>query len=180
MAKIITVFGSARQVKDSPDYMLAYDLGRELASAGFTLCNGGFGGVMEASAHGAKEAGGKTIGVTFDINGRKPNQWIDEIVHIPQLIGRMIKLIELGDAYVVLRGGTGTLLEFAAVWEYVNKGMMKEKPIILIGDFWQGVVTTLREELLWEGVGDCTKIIRSVSSPRECAEYLQLLVNRKL
>jgi hypothetical protein len=179
MAKIITVFGSARQEKDSPEYMIAYNLGRELASAGFILCNGGFGGMMEASARGAKEAGGKTIGVTFDRNGRKPNQWIDEVVHIPQLIDRMLKLVELGDAYVVLKGGTGTLLELAAVWEYVNKGIMREKPIVLIGDFWQRVVTTLQEELLWEGIGDCTKIIHRVSSPRECADFLQSAMNNE-
>ena len=49
-----------------------------------------------------------------------------------------------------------------------------------MGDFWQGVVATLREELFWEGVGDCTKIIHAASSPRECAEYLQLSLNRKL
>ncbi len=180
MSKIITVFGSARQEENTPDYMLAYDLGKELASAGFILCNGGFRGVMEASARGAKEAGGKTIGVTFDISGRKPNPWVDEIVHVPQLIDRMLKLIELGDAYVVLKGGTGTLLEFVAVWEYVNKGLMREKPIVLIGNFWRRVVTTMREELLWEGIGDCTKLVRHVSSPKECVELLQLTVNRKL
>jgi hypothetical protein len=49
----------------------------------------------------------------------------------------------------------------------------------LIGDFWQRVVTTLQEELLWEGIGDCTKIIHRVSSPRECADYLQSAMNNE-
>ena len=84
-----------------------------------------------------------------------------------------MKLVELGDAYVVLKGGTGTLLELAAVWEFINKGLLAAKPIVMIGDFWKNVVETLREEMLWEGVGDCTKFILRASSPEECASLLK-------
>jgi uncharacterized protein (TIGR00730 family) len=173
MSRVITVFGSSRPIEGGTEYQLAYEVGKHLARAGFTLCNGGFGGSMEASARGAKEAGGRTIGVTFDIKGRAANSWIDENIHVPALIDRMMKLVELGDAYVVLKGGTGTLLELAAVWEFINKGLLAEKPIVIIGDFWKSVVETLREELLWEGVGDCTKFIHRASSPEECALLLK-------
>jgi uncharacterized protein (TIGR00730 family) len=173
MNKVITVFGSSRPIHGDEEYQLAYEVGKQLAVAGFTICNGGFGGIMEASARGAKEAGGKTIGVTFDIKGRTANPWIDENIYVPALIDRMMKLVELGDAYVVLKGGTGTLLELAAVWEFINKGLLAEKPIVIVGDFWQNVVETLREELLWEGVGDCTKFIHSTSLPEECASFLK-------
>jgi uncharacterized protein (TIGR00730 family) len=173
MNKVITVFGSSRPIEGDEEYQLAYEVGKQLSLAGFTLCNGGFGGIMEASARGAKEAGGKTIGVTFNIKSRAANSWIDENIHVPALIDRMMKLVELGDAYVVLKGGTGTLLELAAVWEFINKGLLAEKPIVIIGDFWSGVVETLREELLWEGVGDCTKFIHHSSSPAECASFLK-------
>jgi len=173
MNKVITVFGSSRPGKGDEEYQLAYEVGKQLSLAGFTVCNGGFGGIMEASARGAKDAGGKTIGVTFDIKGRTANPWIDENIHVPALIDRMMKLVELGDAYVVLKGGTGTLLELAAVWEFINKGLLAQKPIVIVGDFWSSVVETLREELLWEGVGDCTKFIHQVSFPEECAEFLR-------
>jgi uncharacterized protein (TIGR00730 family) len=173
MSKVITIFGSSRPIKGDEEYQLAYEVGKQLSLSGFIVCNGGFGGIMEASARGAKEAGGKTIGVTFTIKGRSANPWIDENIHVPALIERMMKLVELGDAYVVLKGGTGTLLELAAVWEFINKGLLPEKPIVIVGDFWQHVVETLREELLWEGVGDCTKFIHCTSSPEECAEFLK-------
>jgi len=173
MNKVITVFGSSRPIEGDEEYQLAYEVGKQLSLAGFTVCNGGFGGIMEASARGAKEAGGMTIGVTFNIKSRAANSWIDENIHVPALIDRMMKLVELGDAYVVMKGGTGTLLELAAVWEFINKGLLAEKPIVIIGDFWSGVVATLREELLWEGVGDCTKFIHCVSSPIECASFLK-------
>jgi uncharacterized protein (TIGR00730 family) len=173
MNKVITIFGSSRPKEDDEEYQLAYVVGKQLSLAGFTVCNGGFGGIMEVSARGAKDAGGKTIGVTFTIKGRAANPWIDENIRVPALIDRMMKLVELGDAYVVLKGGTGTLLELAAVWEFINKGLLPEKPIVIIGDFWSNVVETLREELLWEGVGDCTKFIHCASSPEECASFLK-------
>jgi uncharacterized protein (TIGR00730 family) len=172
MNKTITIFGSSRPIEGDEEYQLAYEVGKQISLAGFTVCNGGFGGIMEASARGAKEAGGKTIGITFNIKGRAANPWIDENIHVPALIDRMMKLVDLGDAYVVLKGGTGTLLEFAAVWEFINKGLLAEKPIVIIGKFWSGVVETLREELLWEGIGDCTKFIHRASSPEECALFL--------
>jgi uncharacterized protein (TIGR00730 family) len=172
--KVITIFGSSRPVESDPEYRLAYEVGKQLAISGFIVCNGGYGGIMEASARGAKEAGGRTIGVTFQNTfKRTANKWIDEEIFQPTLIDRMMKLVELGDAYVILKGGTGTLLELAAVWEFINKGLIKEKPIVIVGIFWNGVVETLREELLWEGVGDCTKFIQQVSSSEECVAMIK-------
>jgi uncharacterized protein (TIGR00730 family) len=172
--KIVTVFGSSRPSECDEEFRLAYEVGKNLALNGFTVCNGGYTGIMEASAQGAKEAGGKTIGVTFKNNFKKSaNRWIDKEMFQPTLVERMMKLIELGNAYVVLKGGTGTLLELAAVWEFINKGLLKEKPIVIVGDFWDGVIETLRKELLWEGVGDCTKYIHQTSSPEECAKFLK-------
>ena len=177
---IVTVFGSSRPAEDDEDYRIAYEVGKHLALAGFTVCNGGYAGIMEASARGAKEAGGKTIGITFNNTlGKNVNRWIDEELLQPALIDRTMKLVNLGDAYVVLKGGTGTLLELAAVWEFINRGIVREKPIVVLGDFWNKVIETLREELIREGVGDCTKYIHKSISPKECADFLkeQLKVN---
>jgi len=172
--KVVTVFGSSRPVEGDDEYRLAYELGRQLALCGFTVCNGGYAGIMEASARGAKEAGGNTLGVTFkNPFGRTANNWIDEELFQPTLVERMMKLVELGDAYVVLKGGTGTLLELAAVWEFINKRILQEKPIVIVGTFWNGVVDTLSTELLREGVGDCTKFIHRASSPEHCADLLK-------
>jgi uncharacterized protein (TIGR00730 family) len=172
--KIVTVFGSSHPGEGDEEYRLAYEVGKNLALLGFTICNGGYSGIMEASAQGAKDAGGKTIGVTFKNSFKiSANRWIDEEVFQSTLVERLMKLVELGNAYVVLKGGTGTLLELATVWEFINKGLLKEKPIVIVGGFWNSVIDTLREELLWEGVGDCTKYIYRTSSPEECAAYLK-------
>jgi uncharacterized protein (TIGR00725 family) len=170
----VTVFGSARVTPEDPEYRLASALGRLLAEAGFAVCNGGYGGVMEASARGAAEAGGQTTGILCSIfSNRTANRWVGTIVMTDSLMDRIGQLVERGDAYIVLRGGTGTLLEFAAVWELINKRMMSEKPIVLIGPFWESVVTTLRAELEWEGLGDCTRFIAMTTSAEECVRVLR-------
>lgn len=170
---IITIFGSSRPSESDPLYHLAYELGKVCAEAGWTVCNGGYGGIMEASARGAKEAGGSTIGVTVSAFARRANKWIDREIHVSTLNERLMKLVELGDAYVILKGGTGTLLELAYVWEFINKGLMTEKPIVVVGEFWNSVIETLREELMGEGLGDCTKLIKQVRTAEECRTYLQ-------
>ena len=53
---VVTVFGGSHVQEGGPEYASARDLGKLLAQAGYTVCNGGYGGVMEASARGAKDA----------------------------------------------------------------------------------------------------------------------------
>jgi len=171
---IITIFGSSRPRPGEADYLLAQDLGARLAREGFTICNGGYRGTMEASARGAKEAGGRTIGITTGFfPGSTPNQWIDEDLNVPTLHDRLLKLIATGDGYVVLKGGTGTLLELAASWEYMNKGVIKQKPIVLVGFFWNGVVDTFKQELAWEGLEACTRFVSVVATPADCVSVLK-------
>lgn len=139
--KIITVFGSSKPLPGETAYQTAYEVGRSLAMAGFTVCNGGYGGTMEAGARGAKDAGGKTIGVTCGIFGRSgPNVFLDEIIETDSLYPRLTKLIELGQGYIVLPGGSGTLVELSLVWEMVAKKLMGPKPIVLMGHFWKPVI----------------------------------------
>jgi uncharacterized protein (TIGR00725 family) len=176
MGKVITVFGSSRPREGEPEYDEALAVGRELAQSGFVVCNGGYGGSMEATARGAKTAGGSTIGVTVETFTRKANAWIDREVREPTLVKRIETLVDSADGFVVLKGGTGTLLELAYVWEFINKRFIPEKPIIIVGDFWGKVVETLKVELLWEGLGDCTKFVERVATPEECSA----LLNRKL
>ncbi len=171
--KIIVVFGSSRPKQGEAEYQLAQALGAELAKAGFIVCNGGYAGIMEASARGAKEAGGSTIGVTVTEFSKPANRSIDKEIRLPTLTERLMKLVELGDAYVILKGGTGTLLELAYVWEFINKGLLREKPIVVVGNFWNGVIDTLREELIWEGLGDCSKLITQAATPEECVALLK-------
>jgi uncharacterized protein (TIGR00730 family) len=139
---IITIFGTGRARGGDAVFSLAYVMGKLLAEAGFAIANGGYGGTMLAAAKGAVEVGGETIGVTCSAFKRSSaNEYISREIVTGSLDERLETLIKLGEGYVVLPGGTGTLLELAKVWEMKNKGFLAEdRPIILVGGFWKPLV----------------------------------------
>jgi uncharacterized protein (TIGR00730 family) len=142
----VTVFGSSRPREGDADYEEARILGRALARHGFSVCSGGYGGVMEAVSRGAKEASGRTVGVTADFfRNAKLNPWIDEEVRMKTWEERLFELIRRADAFAACKGGTGTLVELAVVWEMINKAVMAAKPFAVLGEFWRPVVDRVRE-----------------------------------
>ncbi len=145
--KIVTIFGSGTAASDSEEYKIAEQLGKLLAKSGFTIVNGGYGGTMLAAAKGAVSAGGEVIGVTckaFKSGGH--NEFVTKVIETNSLVERLETLVDSGQAYIVLPGSTGTLLELAFVWELKNKGFMNSgKPIILLGEFWKPLVKVITD-----------------------------------
>jgi uncharacterized protein (TIGR00730 family) len=171
--KTITIFGTANAKPGDKAYELAYEAGKLLALAGFTIANGGYGGTMLAAAKGATEAGGETIGVTcsaFKVS--RANEYISREIAAKSLDERLDTLVKLGQAYIVLPGGTGTLLELAKVWELKNKGFIKEdKPIILVGGFWKPLV-----DLIAADDPDSGRYIRQADGPEQVVEVIRDLI----
>ena len=145
MERIITVFGSSRPREDHADYQEARLLGRALAEAGFAVCSGGYAGVMEAVSRGANEAGGKTYGVTAEFFKAKANAWVDKEIRVKTWQERLFELVRLADGFVTCKGGTGTLVELAVVWEMLNKSVIGAKPFAVLGNFWTPVLDRVRE-----------------------------------
>lgn len=145
---VVTVFGSSRVRPGDAEYAEAERLGRLLGERGWTLCNGGHEGTMEASARGAKERGGRTIGVTIALyQPADRNVWLDQEIVAESLFARLERLVTLGQAYIVLHGGIGTLLELALVWNLVQSPEYAHKPILVVGAAWERMVAVFREEL---------------------------------
>ena len=71
---------------------------------------------------------------------RPPNPWLHEEVHQPTLAARLNHLIVTPDAYVVLRGGVGTLAEMALAWSLVQVAEVPARPIVLVGAMWREFV----------------------------------------
>ena len=128
MERIITIFGSSRPRENDSDYQEALMLGRTLGDAGFAVCSGGYGGVMEAVSRGAKIAGAKTYGVTAAFFKAQANQWVDNEIRMKTWQERLFELVRLADGFVACKGGTGTLVELAVVWEMLNKAVIDVKP----------------------------------------------------
>lgn len=174
-ALTVTVFGSARCLPGSPDYQRAYETGRRLAEAGFTVMNGGYGGTMEASARGAKEAGGRTVGIVARFFNSQANPFIDRKILVKTPHERLMRLVEMADAYAVLKGGTGTLAELITVWEYSNKGILKDKPIVLIGPAWPALIRAVLRHLPEEGLREA---VRSLTFAPEAGEGVAVLAGQ--
>jgi len=175
--RIITVFGSSRPRESEADYEEALSLGRALAEEGFGVCSGGYAGVMAAVSRGAKEVDGKTIGVTAEFfKNAKLNQWIDVEVRKKTWQARLFELIRRGDGFVACKGGTGTLVEVAVVWEMLNKSVMEPKPFVALGDFWRPILERVREVESAHGApwGEANgRLVHVAATPREAAEYLK-------
>lgn len=174
-ARTITVFGSSRPSEGHPHYALALELGAQLASRGFAVCSGGYGGVMEAVSRGAKQAGGHTIGITAEFFSSRANAWLDQIVSVKSWQERLFALIERGSGYVACPGGTGTLVELSVVWEMINKRVMPPKPFVTVGNFWKPIIDCVREvetgpHATWGEAA--APIIFDAESPAQAAEHL--------
>src|SRR3981189_447084 len=173
---MVTVFGSSRPREGDADYEEARILGRALAKHGFSVCSGGYGGVMEAVSRGAKEAGGKTVGVTADFfKAAKLNPWIDVEVRMKTWEERLFELIRRADAFVACKGGTGTHVELAVVWEMLNKSVMTGKPFAVLGDFWTPVLDRVRQVELGHPApwGEANgRLVYVAASHADAASYL--------
>lgn len=129
--------------------------------------------MMEAVSRGAKEAGGHTIAVTANSFTSRANPWIDEEIRVDSWQERLFELIARAQGYVACPGGTGTLAELALVWEMLNKGVMREKPMIVLGKFWQPVIECVREiEAIHDSRWSERGIIHSAATPAEAVEFL--------
>ena len=173
--KVVTVFGSSRPQAGEADYEEARALGAELARRGFAVCSGGYGGTMEAASRGAKEAGGRVLAVTATFFRARTNAWVDEETRVATWEERLFELIRQGDAYVACKGGTGTLVELAVVWEMLNKSVMAGKPFVVLGDFWRPIIERVREVekggvSKWAEANEET--VHIVRTPEEVGEFL--------
>ncbi len=145
----VTVFGSARVDGESKEYQDARDLGGLLAKRGHTIVSGGYGGVMEAVSRGAREAGGRVLGVTVAAWSQRlsPNIYLHEERPAATLFERLEALVE-SDALIALPGGAGTLGEVALAWNLRQMQLMPPKLIILVGVGWHRLVDAFSRELI--------------------------------
>ena len=170
MQKTITIFGSSIPQHGDEQYTAAEKLGELLALREFNVCSGGNLGGMEAVSKGAVRNNANAIGITLDSVGFTSNKYLTEEIICTSLFDRITKLIQYGDGYVVLQGGTGTLLELAAVWELMNKDLLTVKPIACHSSMWKEVVSVLNDQLRKEN--RMTDLVKCFNSVEDMVDYL--------
>lgn len=174
MSKIVAVFGGSRATTNSPAYAEAYTVGKLLAQKGFIVMNGGYAGTMEASARGAREHGGKSIGVlSGEFATLSANPFIDETITSPDLFARIREMQQRADAFLVLNGSMGTLAELALVWNLSKIDVKQRKPIILLGEGWAEVLRVMREQLAV--TDEEARLLQCAKTPAEAVGLLNRL-----
>lgn len=146
--RIVTIFGGSRCGENTHEYQEAKHLGGCLAEAGFTICTGGYLGVMEAASRGAREKGGRVFGVVLNQFKSEPNRYLTDKVATNHFYDRLQNLIDRSVGFIALRGGMGTVSEVALVWNKLQTGVINRRPLVLLGDYWRNVVKSWQENLV--------------------------------
>ncbi len=168
---VISVFGSATVAPESCEHERAFRLGRLLASAGWVVMTGGFGGAMAATCRGAREAGGHTIGVTLSIWDQQANAWVCEERPQGSYLERLAHMTTMADGYVAVDGGIGTLTELALVWSLLEVRSLPPRPLVVLGGRWRRVFEVLRQELIV--CSEHLALVTVVDTPEEAVQALR-------
>jgi uncharacterized protein (TIGR00725 family) len=93
--------------------ILAEEVGRRIAEAGWVLYTGGLAGVMEAASRGARGAGGRVVGILPGAAASDANPHVEIPIATGMGHARNVVLVQSVDAVVAIGGGHGTLSEIA-------------------------------------------------------------------
>ena len=169
-SRIVTIFGGSKCTEDTAEYRDARNLGSRLAEAGFTICTGGYLGVMEAASRGAREKGGRVFGIVMNQFKHEPNRYLTDKVATNHFYERLQNLITRSVGFVALRGGMGTVTEVSLVWNKLVTHVLEPRPLVLVGDCWKPVVQAWREYLV---VSDKdVSFLDFADTPQEAADII--------
>ena len=80
-----------------------------------------------------------------------------------------------GDGFVACKGGTGTLVELAVVWEMLNKSVMRAETVCGARDFWHPILERFAK---WKwrttrrGAKRMSRLVHVAATPDVVAQYL--------
>jgi uncharacterized protein (TIGR00730 family) len=174
----VAVFGSARTKVDTPEYLLAVEVGRRLAEAGFAVITGGGPGAMEAGNRGAVEADGLSVGLGIELPFEQGlNDYVDLGLNFRYFFVRKTMFVKYARGFVVLPGGFGTLDELFEALTLVQTQKVTSFPIVLVGtEYWSGLLDWLKNSLVEGGKASVKDLdlLHVTDSPEEAVELIRL------
>jgi len=148
----VSIFGSARTDANNKYYKMAQEIATKLSEVGYGVITGGGPGIMEAANKGAKEAGGKSVGLNINLPFEQyPNDYIDydKLMNFKFFFVRKVMFMKYAQGFIVLPGGFGTLDELFEALTLVQTMKVGKFPIVLVGvDYWSGLVDWIQKVLL--------------------------------
>jgi uncharacterized protein (TIGR00730 family) len=186
----IVFFGSARLAENGPlgrFYTEARELARLITIWSATLrsqvhryvvCSGGGGGIMEAANRGARDAGGRTIGLNINLpHEQRANAFVtpELLFKFRYFFMRKLWFAHLARAMVVFPGGFGTLDELMEILTLAQTRKLGRRiPVLLYGSsYWNEIINF--QALMRHGMisSEDLRLFEFVDDPASALEILQ-------
>jgi uncharacterized protein (TIGR00730 family) len=149
----VTIFGSARAKPGTFVYHEVKRVATALAEMGCDIITGGGPGLMQAANEGAASAGtperNQSVGIRVDLPfEQQANPFVTEAFEHKTFFTRLHHFVLTSDAFVVVPGGIGTVLELMMIWQLLQVRHVSDTPLILVGKMWADLVLWARTHLL--------------------------------
>jgi uncharacterized protein (TIGR00730 family) len=149
----VTIFGSARVPADHWVYAAVRDVAEELTRLGCDIVTGGGPGLMAAANEGTKRADPNALKRSVGIRVQLPfeqdvNAFVTQAYEHRTFFTRLHQFVLMSDAFVVMPGGIGTVLEAMMIWQLLQVGHLQGIPLILVGRMYADLVAWCQRYML--------------------------------
>jgi uncharacterized protein (TIGR00730 family) len=147
----VAIFGSARAQPGTFVYEEVKRVAEAVASMGCDIVTGGGPGLMQAANEGARVAGvSGSLGIRVELPFEQDvNPFVEQAFEHETFFTRLHHFVIASDAFVVVPGGIGTVLETLMIWQLLQVRHVDESvPLILVGKMWRGLVEWAQTHML--------------------------------
>lgn len=149
----VSIFGSARAKPGTPVYNEVKRVAAALAGLGCDIITGGGPGLMQAANEGAAEAQAsernRSVGIRVDLPfEQEVNPFVQLAFEHQSFFTRLHHFVLASDAFVVVPGGIGTVLESMMIWQLLQVRHMQHTPLVFVGKMWASLVDWAQQHML--------------------------------
>lgn len=149
----VSIFGSARAKPGTFAYEEVKRVAAALAAMGCDIVTGGGPGLMQAANEGAASAAApganRSVGIRIDLPFEQDvNAFVDQAFTHGTFFTRLHHFVLASDAFVVVPGGIGTVLEATMIWQLLQVRHLKDTPLVFVGKMWAELVDWARRSML--------------------------------
>jgi uncharacterized protein (TIGR00730 family) len=147
----VTIFGSARVAEEHWVYQAVRDLAAELTRLDCDIVTGGGPGLMQAANEGVRVAdpAGRSTGIRVELPfEQEVNAFVTEAFEHRTFFTRLHHFVLVSDAFVVVPGGIGTVLETVMIWQLLQVRKLHDVPLVLAGRMYADLVEWCKHYML--------------------------------
>jgi uncharacterized protein (TIGR00730 family) len=152
----VTIFGSARTDPQHWVYQEVKQVAADLALLGCDIVTGGGPGLMQAANEGAASvrAGDRiqNVGIRVQLPfEQEVNPFVEQSFEHESFFSRLHHFVLISDAFVVMPGGIGTVLESMMIWQLLQVRHLYDVPLVFVGSMWRELVDWAQRFMLRPG-----------------------------